>query len=171
MSRFASAWASPGSRRPRARGLVTEVLFYHLQRQPLEAVLPTLLARSRERGWRALVRLATPERLAALDDHLWSYSDESFLPHGRDDEPHRDEQPVLLTLGEENANGAQILLVAEGAPVPEALDGYARIALLLDGADEEAVASARLAWRRLKEGGHSVTYWQQDEGGRWAKRA
>ena len=46
---------------------MTEVYFYHLQRQPLEAVLPTLLEKSLEKGWRAVVRATSDERLAALD--------------------------------------------------------------------------------------------------------
>jgi len=150
---------------------VTEVFFYHLQRQSLEAVLPTLLSRSRERGWRVLVKLATAERLASLDDHLWAFSDESFIPHGTDREPDPVEQPILLTLRDENPNGAPMLFVAENAGLPDALDGFERVALMLDGADEEAVASARLAWRRLRDEGHAVTYWQEDDEGRWRKRA
>ena len=57
-----------------------DVLFYHLQRQPLEAVLPTLLQKTRERGWRAVVQATTDERMTALDDHLWTFTDDSFLP-------------------------------------------------------------------------------------------
>ena len=68
---------------------MTEVLFYHLQHQPLEAVLPTLLEKTLERGWRAAVQVTTEERMSALDDHLWTFTDESFLPHGTDVSPMR----------------------------------------------------------------------------------
>ena len=61
---------------------MTEVLFYHLQRQPLERVLPALLEQSLERGWRVVVQAASDERVEALDAHLWTYRDDSFLPHG-----------------------------------------------------------------------------------------
>lgn len=150
---------------------MTDIHFYHLQRQPLEAVLPTLLLRSGERGWRSLVRVGSEARLAALDDHLWSFSDESFLAHGTDREADAAEHPVLLTLGEQNPNGAAMLFLADGAAVPAELSGYERVALLLDGRDEDAVAAARDTWRRLREAGHAITYWQQDEDGRWRKRA
>lgn len=149
----------------------TEVHFYHLQRQSLGAVLPTLLAKSRQRGWRALVKVDGEARLAALDDHLWSFSDDSFLPHGTDREPDAGAQPILLTQGDENRNGAAILFLAEGAAVPADIAGYERVVLMLDGRDEDAVASARLVWRRLRDDGHAVTYWQQDTDGRWQKRA
>ena len=61
---------------------MTEILFYHLQRQPLEKVLPSLLEKSLERGWQAAIQAVSEERLQALDDGLWTYADESFLPHG-----------------------------------------------------------------------------------------
>ena len=144
---------------------------YHLQRQPLEAVLPTLLGRSRERGWRALVKIGSPERLSALDDHLWAFSDDSFLPHGTDAEGDAAEQPILLTTGDANPNGAAILFLAEGAAPPADLSGLERVALLLDGRDPDAVAAARILWREMAAGGRETAYWQQDEAGRWTKRA
>ena len=149
---------------------MSEVFFYHLQRQPLEAVLPRLLDRSRERGWRALVRVGSEERLATLDDHLWTYAEESFLPHGSDREADAGEHPILLTTGDANRNGADILFVVEGAPVPDDISGYHRVMYLLDGSDPEAVASGRQCFRVLREAGHDLSYWQQDEDGRWAKR-
>jgi DNA polymerase-3 subunit chi len=150
---------------------MTEVLFYHLQRQPLEAVLPTLLQKSLERDWRAVVQVTTEERLSALDDHLWTFTDESFLPHGTDREAHAADQPVLITLSEDNPNGAAIRFLVEGANLPGDLPAYQRIAILFDGNDVLALALARDQWRAVKEGGHDATYWQQDENGRWQRKA
>jgi len=61
---------------------MTEILFYHLQRHPLERVLPALVEKSLERGWRVVVQAASEERVEALDAHLWIFRDDSFLPHG-----------------------------------------------------------------------------------------
>jgi DNA polymerase-3 subunit chi len=150
---------------------MTEVLFYHLQRRPLEAVLPTLVAKSLERGWRAVVQATSEERLAALDDHLWTFSDDSFLPHGieRDGDPA--EHPVLLTLSGANGNAATVRFLVEGAPFPAEAESYERVIVLFDGNDPEALGSAREQWRAVKAAGHDATYWQQDERGRWAKKA
>ncbi len=150
---------------------MAEVLFYHLQHQPLEAVLPTLLQKTLERGWRAVVQVTTEERMSALDDHLWTFSDESFLPHGTDREPEPAGQPILLTLVEANPNGAQILFLVEGAELPPDRAGFERIALLFDGGDPEALERARAQWRVAKAAGLPATYWQQDERGRWEKKA
>ncbi|GGE46819.1 DNA polymerase III subunit chi [Agaricicola taiwanensis] len=149
---------------------MTEVFFYHLQRQPLERALPLLLSKCLERGWRVVVQAATDERIAALDDVLWTYRDDSFLPHGtaRDGDPT--DQPIFLTTGAENPNGAAVRALVEGAH-PEAVDGYERVLILFDGADDEALATARAQWKILKEAGHSLAYWQQDDEGRWQKKA
>ena len=150
---------------------MTEVHFYHLQRQSLDAVLPTLLVRSRERGWRALVKVGSEARLAALDDHLWTYADESFLPHGTARDPDAADHPIVLTLDDSNPNEARILFLADGAAMPDEIGALERMAVMLDGRDEEAVAAARDLWRRLRGAGHAITYWQQDDQGRWRNRA
>jgi DNA polymerase-3 subunit chi len=150
---------------------MTEVLFYHLQRQPLEAVLPMLVEKSLERGWRVALQVATEERLAALDDHLWTFRDDSFLPHGTDREPHPADQPVVLTSTEVNPNGATIRFLIEGAALPPDVAAYQRLVILFDGDDTEALALARDQWRAVKEAGHEATYWQQDARGRWERKA
>lgn len=148
---------------------MTEVLFYHLQRQPLEAVLPALLERSLERGWRVVVQAGSRERVEALDAHLWTYRDEAFLPHGIDDETAA-EQPVFLTEGETNPNGAQVRFLVDGAAMAP-VEAYQRVVLMFDGNDEGAVLAAREAWKGLRTAGHDATYWQQNDAGRWEKRA
>lgn len=158
-------------RRPYIRAAVTEILFYHLQRQPLEKVLPSLLEKSLERGWQAAIQAVSEERLQALDDGLWTYTDESFLPHGTDRDTDAATQPVVLTLRPDNPNGASIRFLVEGADLPEDAGGYARICILFDGTDTDALLRAREQWRGAREAGHTVAYWQQDETGRWNKKA
>jgi DNA polymerase-3 subunit chi len=148
-----------------------EFLFYHLERQPLETVLPRLLERSLERGWRVVVQAASEERVAALDAHLWTYRDESFLPHGSARERDAAEQPVLLTSADDNPNGATVRFLVDGAPTPADAARYERLIVLFDGSDDEAVAAARARWREASAAGFAVTYWQQNEEGRWERRS
>ena len=150
---------------------MTEILFYHLQRQPLETVLPSLLERSVERGWRVVVQMASDERVEALDAHLWTYRDESFLPHGTPRDGEAAAQPILLTTGEDNPNAATVRFLIDGAPMPADAKSYDRIVLLFDGDDEDALAQARARWSEAKAQGFDVTYWQTDERGRWVKKA
>ena len=150
---------------------MTEVLFYHLQRQPIERVLPSLLEKSLERGWRVIVQSSSDERIEALDAHLWTYRDDGFLPHGTEREPDPAAQPVLLTSGDHNPNGATVRFLIDGAPLPADAASYQRIVLLFDGEDDDAVAAARVNWADVKAKGFDATYWQADENGRWMKKA
>lgn len=150
---------------------MAEMLFYHLQRQPLEKVLPPLLEKSLARGWRVIVQASSDERVEALDAHLWTYRDDSFLPHGTDGESDPASQPVLLTTRDHNPNRAEVRFLIDGAEVPADADGYERIVLLFDGEDPDALAAARERWTQAKAQGLATTYWQADEEGRWQRKA
>lgn len=154
---------------------MSEVFFYHLERAALEDVLPGLLEKTRERGWKALVRTGSDERTAALDARLWTYRDESFLAHGVERDPHAAEQPILLTTSGENANAAEVIFFVDGTSAddwaaPE-IGTAARIILIFDGRDASALDTAREQWKLAKASGHEVTYWQQAATGKWEKRA
>jgi DNA polymerase-3 subunit chi len=149
---------------------MADVLFYHLTESPLEDALPALLEKSLERGWRAVVQTAGEERRDALDLALWTYRDESFLAHGTDREPFPGEQPVYLTVGDENPNGSAIRFLVDGA-VPASVEDYERIVFMFDGSDEAQLLAAREEWKKLKAGGNSVTYWQQTPERRWERKA
>ena len=127
---------------------MTEMLFYHLQGQKLEGVLPGLLEKSLERGWTVIVQGASEERIEALDAHLWTYRDDGFLPHGTWREADAAAQPVLLTVNDDNPNGATVRFLIDGAPVPADAGAYQRIVLVFNGEDEDAVAAARVALER-----------------------
>jgi DNA polymerase-3 subunit chi len=150
---------------------MTEVLFYHLRKQGVEQVLPSLLERSLARGWRVVVQAAGDERVEALDAQLWTFRDDSFLPHGTYKDTAPAEQPILLTTGDENPNGAVVRFLIDGAAPPADASAYERLVVLFNGEDEEAVAVARSRWTEAKAAGHAVTYWQADEQGRWQRMA
>jgi len=149
---------------------VTEVLFYHLERASLEQVLPGLLEKSLERGWRAVVRASSRERVDAIDTHLWTFRDESFLPHAAGGEGEG--QPVWITDGDDLPNAPNILFLVDGAGAEaSALDGLERCVMIFDGRDDDAVGDARKFWTAAKNAGHDATYWKQSDQGRWEKQA
>jgi DNA polymerase-3 subunit chi len=145
-----------------------EVWFYHLERQGLDQVLPTLLERTLQKGWKALVRAPSEDRVEYLDGWLWSYRDDSFLPHAAGAQAG-EADPVALVADEANPNRAEALFLVDGAE-PGALDGYARCSVIFDGRDEAALQVARAQWRKLKDAGFSAVYWRQGQGG-WEKAA
>ena len=148
---------------------MADVLFYHLEARPLEAVIPLLLEKTLERGWRAVVETGSAERAEVLDGHLWTFRDDSFLPHGLAGDEADAHQPVLITTGTDNPNNAEVRFFVDRA-VPQSADGYVRVVYMFSGHDPDAVAEARLAWKALK-GSNALTYWQQEADGRWVKKA
>jgi DNA polymerase-3 subunit chi len=154
---------------------VSEVLFYHLERRSLDDVLPNLLEKSLERGWRAAIRVESADRAAAIDTLLWTYNDQTFLPHAQAGDGDASRQPVLIAVEGDNANNANILFLVGGA-VPPQWDGdlaksFMRIVLMFDGRDGEALTAARGAWKDAKAAGHDATYWKETPSGKFEKQA
>jgi DNA polymerase III subunit chi len=154
---------------------MSEVLFYHLERRGLDDVLPGLVEKTRERGMRALIRAESSDRAGAIDTLLWTYDDQSFLPHAQLGDGEAADQPVLITVEGGNPNGAQLLFLVGGAEGPEwssdAAKAFARIVLLFDGRDPDALQAARAAWKGAKAASHDVTYWKETPTGKWEKQA
>ena len=148
---------------------MAEIGFYHLQTTPLERALPRLLERGRASGHNIVIRAGSAERVEHLNALLWTYGDATFLPHGSARDGNPDKQPIWLSAGADNPNGASMLVLVDGVAAAD-LDRFARIVDLFDGNDEGAVAAARDRWRQAKSDGHSLTYWQQTATG-WEKKA
>ncbi len=151
---------------------MTDIRFYHLQRKTLEQTLPPLLQKILERGLRAVVRAGSDERVEAFNQWLWTWDPAAFLPHGSRADGSAADQPVWLTTADENPNGAQVLVLTDGATTGTTeTEAFALICDLFDGNDAAAVAAARHRWRSCKSAGHQLTYWQQSAQGGWERKA
>lgn len=151
---------------------MAELWFYHLERSELERALGPLLEKCLQRGWRALVRGGSQERLDALDTGLWTFRDDSFIPHALDGAAGADaaRQPVWLTTQGGNPNGAQVLFLLDGAEAGD-IAAFERACLVFDGRDEAALVSARSRWKDAKENGIVASYWRESAAGKWEKQA
>jgi len=151
---------------------VTETLFYHLERRSLEDVLPGLIEKSLARGWRAVIKTDSSERSDALDNLLWTYDDQSFLAHAQSGDGEGARQPVLITVEDENPNGAQILFCIGGASPADwtGVSALTRVVMLFDGRDAAMLGQARSAWKDAKAAGHDVTYWKEAPSGKFEKQ-
>lgn len=145
-----------------------QVDFYHLTRTPIERALPQIAEKVLESGGRLLVVAEDPAARSKLDQALWAYRTESFLPHGQAGGGDDDRQPVLIAGTPEAANAARNIALADGLWRDEAL-GFERAFHFFD---EDAIGEARTAWKALAEHeGVERRYWKQDENGRWEKAA
>ncbi|MGB8316140.1 MAG: DNA polymerase III subunit chi [Aestuariivirga sp.] len=149
---------------------MAEIMFYHLEHRPWEQVLPRQLSTALERGWRCVVQVRSEQRVEEVSELLWTNEMDPFLAHGTRADGKAERQPIWLTAETDNPNNAKVRFFIEGASIGEvaALD---RAVVLFDGRDEEAVATARTEWKRLKADGHDISYWQQDENHRWQNKS
>ena len=154
---------------------MTETLFYHLERRALDDVLPGLIEKTLERGWKALIRTESSERADAIDNLLWTYSEQTFLPHAQAGDGNPKRQPVLITVEDDNPNGANVLFLIGGAAAPPwsaaEIRNLTRVVLMFDGRDADSLARARSAWKDAKAAGHDVTYWKESANGKFEKQS
>ncbi len=150
---------------------MTEVLFYHLTRSPVEVTLMELLEKTRARGWKAVVLCRSDERARWLDQKLWLGEDTGFAAHGVAGGPHDAGQPVLLTTGPGAANNAEIMLALDGAEIDvDGFSAFERVCVLFEGHVESALECARAQWKQVTAAGLPAHYWAQDDG-RWVEKA
>ena len=149
---------------------MTEIRFYHLQTQTLEQALPKLLLKAYGTGKKIIVRAADNSQVEVLNTHLWTFHPNAFLPHGSKKDGHGELQPIWLTDSDDNPNDAKILILT--APNESSdLKSFDLCCEVFNGFDQEQVTAARARWKKYKDEGFDLTYWQQDEQGAWAEKA
>lgn len=145
--------------------------FYHLQKQNLETVLPRLLEKAYASGKPIKVKIGNEMRVEFINALLWTYDDESFLPHGSRKDGSAELQPIWLSADDDNPNSAEYLFLVDGAQSGgEILEKFERVFHIFDGNNPEAVTQARQFWKSLKSSGAELHYWQQDQNGRWSEK-
>lgn len=150
---------------------MTRIDFYHLQKAPLEQILPKLCEKAYATGKRIKILLGNAERVEFINSLLWTYSEESFLPHGSKRDGFAEEQPIFISADETNENNALLLILADGAQIAiEKLDAYERVLNIFDGNDETALNNARAYWKEIKSLGGELHYWQQNANGSFEQK-
>ncbi|MFC3050978.1 DNA polymerase III subunit chi [Kordiimonas pumila] len=147
-----------------------EIRFYHLQRQSLTEALPKLVEKIYSTGAKTIIKADTPETVAALDTALWVHDPKSFIPHDTDKSRRPSEQPVFISIHDENPNNATIQLLVN-AVESDKIPTFEKCLYMFDGRDESIVMKARAAWKAFKEQGYDMSYWQQRETGGWEQKA
>jgi len=148
---------------------MTDIAFYHLERSTLEQALPKLLEKTLAAGKRALVLAGSEQRVEALNEVLWTYDQDAWVPHGSARDGNAERQPIWFSVSEENLNNADFLFLTDGAATQTPGD-YERCFELFDGNNPESVAAARSRYKAYKEAGHDLSYFQQTATGGWQKK-
>lgn len=119
-------------------------------------------------GQRVLVLAEGQERLQAISARLWQHRPCAFLANGIAGGPDDARQPVLLAERVDPANGAGLLVLADGLWRDPGAH-FDRVMLVFD---EATRAGARACWRQFDDDeGVDRHFWKQDERGRWVEAA
>lgn len=146
--------------------------FYHMQLSSIEQVLPKLLEKAYATGKNIVVKVGNEARVEFLNTALWTYEDESFLPHGSKKDGNAALQPIWLTSGDDNPNYATMLFLVDGAQITtDQLSRFERVLKLFDGSDPDSLSQAKDFWRQAKSSGNDCVYWQQDNNGNWRQQS
>lgn len=148
---------------PEGGAAKTEWWFYHIEHTSLDAAIAPLIEKCLDRKWRVLV-VAHAETLERLDRALWTFREDSFLPHGRATKDAA-KHPVLLSTEADPANGAKVALLLDGSDAEALL--FERCMVVFDGKDETARSKARQQFKAASDGGATARYFQQERGGAW----
>ncbi|MBQ2886298.1 MAG: DNA polymerase III subunit chi [Alphaproteobacteria bacterium] len=150
---------------------MTRFDFYHLQKTPLEQVLPKLCEKAYSTGKRIKILVGNEERVEFINSLLWTYSEESFLPHGSKKDGFAEDQPIFISSSEDNENKALLLILVDGAMVSlDILKDYERVLNIFDGNDEVALNNARDYWKMIKSSDGELHYWQQKDNGSFEQK-
>lgn len=148
---------------------MAEIRFYHLHKKKASEALPEIIGKALERNFKILIKTTDEEKTKEIDEYLWTYDAESFIPHGSKTGKRSSEHPVWITSKEDNPNGANMLIIFNGAETGD-ISSMDLCCELFDGNDEKTLETTRSRWKEYKEKGFELSYFQQDENGRWDKK-
>lgn len=150
---------------------MSRIDFYHLQKQTLDQVLPKLVEKAYETGSKIKIKVGNEARVEFINALLWTYNDESFIPHGSKKDGFAKEQPIWLSSEDDNPNQAEMLFLVDGASFDLAqAEQFSRIFNIFDGNDDTALQQARALWKDISATDIEKNYFQQDDTGRWNKK-
>lgn len=149
---------------------MADIRFYHMEQTTLDRALPMILTKAYGSGQKILIRVPDKKEANRLNDLLWTFKDDSFLPHGLASDDRASQHPILITTEQDNVNDAGILILTHGCTHDD-VGSFNMVCEMLDGRVQSQIADARTRWKSYKEANHDLTYWQQDDNGKWGKKA
>ena len=127
--------------------------FIKLQKPERAQILCELAEEFHKGGQRVLVLVQDDNQGVTLDRFMWTWKKDSFLPHVyQNGSVDCHDEPVVVVAGEENPNGAQVLLMG----VPCSMEFMRQFKHVIDFAevfDETRLVASRERFKAYREYG------------------
>jgi DNA polymerase-3 subunit chi len=95
--------------------------------------------------------------LRALDELLWTFAEQEFVPHVMADDPNARHTPVLLTSNDEAALPHSQILINLSAKTPSNFAQFERLFEIVSS-EPDAVAAGRERYRFYQQRGYPLTH-------------
>lgn len=143
---------------------MTEATIYKLTNNPWRKVFPKLIEGVVNKGNKVHVYCDT-EKVSEIDNLLWSFEQLSFLPHATSEDPHLNEQPVIISSNAKSVNGAKVLAITNDI-IPDNYSDYEKILLVCDATQHQTIPKLIQALESKKI---NCNYFIQSIQGAWDK--
>lgn len=112
-----------------------------------------LCEKAYQAGKRVCINTQTREEAEHLNDLLWQYNDQSFIPHDLDSE-HQTDTPVVITSQIKKTDEHQVLINL-AHEVPTCFSQFERLLEPVDH-DENCRTAGRVRYRYYKDSGYTI---------------
>tara|TARA_Y100000287_G_scaffold27260_2_gene19054 strand:+ start:206 stop:670 length:465 start_codon:yes stop_codon:yes gene_type:complete len=150
---------------------VTQIIFYSTAPFQVEKTLFTLLEKSLEKGNKSLLLFKDKEKCLSINEQLWTYKQNSFLPHISEDDQIYDniDIPVYLSTKNENPFKAELLFSIDGF-LPDNIDHFERVIIIIDVNDELLNEKYKNYYLDINKNFEDIVFYKSDDNGKWIEK-
>ena len=150
---------------------MTQIIFYSTAPLQVEKTLFALLEKSLEKGNKSLLLFRDKEKCLSINEQLWTYKQNSFLPHiSEDDQIYDDiDVPVYLSTKNENPFKAELLFSIDGF-LPDNIDHFERVIIIIDVNDELLNEKYKNYYLDINKNFEDIVFYKSDDNGKWIEK-
>ena len=143
---------------------MSEIYFYNTSSRDFLRDITLLIERLYLLEHKVIVLCPDNNVSAIVDDYLWSYKDESFLPHSIADQDHSELDSIIISSHQLNLDFYKILIVFKGSSISfDYSNNFEKVYYFFDDNSNDEREIARTLWKEAKKSGTKCKYWQVQE--------
>ena len=150
---------------------MTQIIFYSTAPLQVEKTLFALLEKSLEKGNKSLLLFKDKEKCLSINEQLWTYKQNSFLPHISEDDQIYDniDVPVYLSTKNENPFKAELLFSIDGF-LPDNIDHFERVIIIIDVNDELLNEKYKNYYLDINKNFEDIVFYKSNDNGKWIEK-